>query len=78
MFAHKASQQVIDAIIDLAEQAAKEPWELKVQADSAGVKAKLKKLIGKDLEAAYKLTDKQPARPRSTTRAPRPATAWPT
>lgn len=59
MFAHKASQQVIDAIIDLAEQAAKEPWELKVQADSAGVKAKLKKLIGKDLEAAYKLTDKQ-------------------
>ena len=59
MFAHKASQQVIDAIIDLAEQAAKDPWELKVQADSAGVKAKLKKLIGKDLEAAYKLTDKQ-------------------
>ncbi|RTL20498.1 MAG: polyribonucleotide nucleotidyltransferase, partial [Sphingomonadaceae bacterium] len=59
MFAHKASQQVIDAIIDLAEQAAKEPWELKVQADSSAVKAKLKKLIGKDLEAAYKLTDKQ-------------------
>ncbi|WP_137899065.1 polyribonucleotide nucleotidyltransferase [Sphingomonas sp. 2SG] len=59
MFAHRASQQVIDAIIKLAEQAAKEPWELKVQDDSAGVKAKLKKLIGKDLEAAYKLTDKQ-------------------
>ncbi|GAA0667471.1 polyribonucleotide nucleotidyltransferase [Sphingomonas insulae] len=59
MFAHKASQQVIDAIIDLAEQAAKDPWELKVQADSSAVKAKLKKLIGKDLEAAYKLTDKQ-------------------
>ncbi|MCU6453594.1 polyribonucleotide nucleotidyltransferase [Sphingomonas sp. A2-49] len=59
MFAHKASQQVIDAIIKLAEQAAKEPWELKVQDDKAEVKAKLKKLIGKDLEAAYKLTDKQ-------------------
>jgi polyribonucleotide nucleotidyltransferase len=59
MFAHKASQDVINAIIDLAEQAAKEPWELKVQADKAEVKAKLKKLIGKDLEAAYKLTDKQ-------------------
>ncbi|MEH3104808.1 MAG: polyribonucleotide nucleotidyltransferase [Sphingomonas phyllosphaerae] len=59
MFAHKASQDVINAIIDLAEQAAKEPWELKVQADSAAVKTKLKKLIGKDLEAAYKLTDKQ-------------------
>ena len=59
MFAHRASQDVINAIIKLAEQAAKEPWELKVQDDSAGVKAKLKKLIGKDLEAAYKLTDKQ-------------------
>ncbi|KQU61677.1 polyribonucleotide nucleotidyltransferase [Sphingomonas sp. Leaf339] len=59
MFAHKASQDIINAIIKLAEQAAKEPWELKVQADKADVKAKLKKLIGKDLEAAYKLTDKQ-------------------
>ncbi|MEA1085389.1 MAG: polyribonucleotide nucleotidyltransferase [Sphingomonas sp.] len=59
MFAHRASQDVINAIIKLAEQAAKEPWELKTQDDSAGVKAKLKKLIGKDLEAAYKLTDKQ-------------------
>eukprot|EP01088_Endostelium_zonatum_P017785 TRINITY_DN5414_c0_g1_i1.p1 TRINITY_DN5414_c0_g1~~TRINITY_DN5414_c0_g1_i1.p1 ORF type:complete len:809 (+),score=-10.31 TRINITY_DN5414_c0_g1_i1:734-3160(+) len=59
MFAHKASQDVIKAIIRLAEQAAKEPWELKVQDDKAAVKATLKKLIGKDLEAAYKLTDKQ-------------------
>ncbi|USU11971.1 polyribonucleotide nucleotidyltransferase [Sphingomonadaceae bacterium OTU29THOMA1] len=59
MFAHKASQDVINAIIKLAEQAAKEPWELKVQDDKAAVKATLKKLIGKDLEAAYKLTDKQ-------------------
>ncbi|MDT8760816.1 polyribonucleotide nucleotidyltransferase [Sphingomonas psychrotolerans] len=59
MFAHRESQKVIEAIIKLAEQAAKEPWELKVQDDKADVKAKLKKLIGKDLEAAYKLTDKQ-------------------
>ncbi|USU08493.1 polyribonucleotide nucleotidyltransferase [Sphingomonadaceae bacterium OTU29MARTA1] len=59
MFAHKASQDVINAIIKLAEQAAKEPWELKIQDDKAAVKATLKKLIGKDLEAAYKLTDKQ-------------------
>ena len=29
MFGHKAYQEVIDAIIDLAEQAAREPWELK-------------------------------------------------
>nr|WP_294817474.1 polyribonucleotide nucleotidyltransferase [uncultured Sphingomonas sp.] len=59
MFAHRESQKVIQAIIKLAEQAAKEPWELKVQDDKVEVKAKLKKLIGKDLEAAYKLTDKQ-------------------
>ncbi len=59
MFAHRESQRVIQAIIKLAEQAAKEPWELKVQDDKVEVKAKLKKLIGKDLEAAYKLTDKQ-------------------
>ncbi|WP_375393011.1 polyribonucleotide nucleotidyltransferase, partial [uncultured Sphingomonas sp.] len=59
MFAHKASQQVIEAIIKLAEQAAKEPWELKPQADVAAHKAKLKELIGADMAAAYQLTDKQ-------------------
>ncbi|MFX6296392.1 hypothetical protein ABTF71_19440, partial [Acinetobacter baumannii] len=42
----------------LAEQAAKDPWELKVSDDAAGMKAELKKLIGKDIEAAYKLTNK--------------------
>ncbi|NJR78011.1 polyribonucleotide nucleotidyltransferase [Sphingomonas corticis] len=59
MFAHKASQDVIDAIIDLAEQAAKDPWELPKGPDQSAAKTKLKKLIGKDMEAAYKLTDKQ-------------------
>ncbi|HEX6603836.1 MAG TPA: polyribonucleotide nucleotidyltransferase, partial [Sphingomicrobium sp.] len=59
MFAHKSMQDVIAAIIKLAEQAAKEPWELSATADKAGIKAKLKELIGKDVEAAYKLTNKQ-------------------
>jgi len=59
MYAHKASQQIIEAIIDLAEQAAKDPWELKVGDDQKAVKAELKKLVGKDITAAYKLTDKQ-------------------
>ena len=59
MFAHKASQDVIGAIIKLAEQAAKEPWELKAGADLSAHRAKLKELIGADMEAAYKLTDKQ-------------------
>ena len=56
MFAHRASQQVIGAIIDLAEQAAKEPWELNVADDTAAVKGELKALIGADIAAAYKTT----------------------
>src|SRR6185312_9065106 len=59
MFAHKSMQPVIEAIIKLAEQAAKEPWELAQSADKASIKKKLKDLIGKDVEAAYKLTNKQ-------------------
>jgi polyribonucleotide nucleotidyltransferase len=59
MFAHRESQKVIEAIIKLAEQAAKEPWELSAAADKKAIKAKLKDLIGKDIEAAYKLTSKQ-------------------
>jgi polyribonucleotide nucleotidyltransferase len=59
MFAHRESQKVIDAIIDLAEQAAKDPWELAPVADKSQKMAKLKAAIGADMEAAYKLTDKQ-------------------
>ncbi|MEO6225161.1 MAG: polyribonucleotide nucleotidyltransferase [Sphingomicrobium sp.] len=59
MFGHEASKKVCNAIISLAEKAAKDPWELKASDDKAAVKKKLKDLIGKDVEAAYKLTDKQ-------------------
>lgn len=59
MFAHSAMQPVIEAIIRLAEQAAKEPWELAASADKAAIKNQLKGLIGADVEAAYKLTNKQ-------------------
>ena len=58
MFAHKASQDVIGAIIKLAEKAAKEPWELKQGDDKTAVKAELKKIVGKDIDAAYKIVDK--------------------
>ena len=58
MFAHRGIQTVINAIIDLAEQAAKEPWAMAPQADLSAAKDKLKKLIGKDIAAAYKVTDK--------------------
>ena len=59
MFAHKNMQPVIEAIIKLAEQAAKEPWELAASGDKAAIKKQLKDLIGSDIEAAYKLTNKQ-------------------
>ncbi len=59
MFAHREMQAVVDAIISLAEKAAKDPWELAEQADQSEVKATLKHLIGADLEAAYQITDKQ-------------------
>jgi polyribonucleotide nucleotidyltransferase len=58
LFAHNACKDVIKAIIKLAEQAAKEPWAMAEQADLSAAKDKLKKLIGKDIEAAYKKTDK--------------------
>ena len=57
-FAHKACREAINLIIDLAEQAAKDPWEMAAQADLSAAKDKLKKLIGKDIAAAYKVTDK--------------------
>jgi polyribonucleotide nucleotidyltransferase len=58
LFAHDESRKVIDAIIKLAEKAAKDPWELNLGDGNADLKKKLKDLIGKDIAAAYKLTDK--------------------
>lgn len=58
MFAHRECKKVIEAIIKLAEKAAKDPWDMAEQADLGGLKKKLKDLIGKDIAAAYKLTDK--------------------
>ena len=57
-FAHKACKDVIKQIVKLAEQAAKDPWPMAEQADLSAAKDKLKKLIGKDIAAAYKITDK--------------------
>ncbi|HMI18698.1 MAG TPA: polyribonucleotide nucleotidyltransferase [Sphingomonas sp.] len=58
VFAHTASKKVAKAIIDLAEKAAKDPWEMAPQADLTAAKKKLKDLVGKDIAAAYKVTDK--------------------
>ncbi|MFK4875017.1 polyribonucleotide nucleotidyltransferase [Novosphingobium sp. ZW T3_23] len=58
MFAHDECRKVVNLVIDLAEQAAKEPWEIDLSDNTADIKAKLKKAVGKDVTAAYKLTDK--------------------
>ncbi|MBX3560318.1 MAG: polyribonucleotide nucleotidyltransferase [Sphingomonas sp.] len=58
LFAHDEIKKVVGAIISLAEKAAKDPWEMAEQADLSAAKKKLKDLIGKDIAAAYKLTDK--------------------
>src|SRR3546814_12122545 len=58
LFAHEASKKVVNAIIDLAEKAAKDPWDVAKGDNLDDLKKKLKKLIGKDIAAAYKLTDK--------------------
>jgi polyribonucleotide nucleotidyltransferase len=59
MFGQEASKKVCKAIIGLAEQAAKEPWELSATTDKDAIKKQLKSLIGADIDAAYKLSDKQ-------------------
>jgi polyribonucleotide nucleotidyltransferase len=58
MVAHDECRKVIGAIIELAEKAAKDPWEVDLSDNTAVIKAKLKELVGADIAAAYKLTDK--------------------
>ncbi|MCA0904069.1 polyribonucleotide nucleotidyltransferase [Qipengyuania aquimaris] len=58
MFAHEESRKVIGAIIDLAEQAAKDPWEIDTSDDTSAIKEKLRGIVGDDIAAAYKLTNK--------------------
>ncbi|MBB3939646.1 polyribonucleotide nucleotidyltransferase [Novosphingobium fluoreni] len=58
MFAHDEIKKVVDLIIDLAEEAAKDPWDVDISDNTADIKKKLKSAVGKDVAAAYKLTDK--------------------
>ncbi len=57
MAGHEAMQPVIDAIIKLAEAAAKEPFEFQAEDLSDELK-EIQKLVGKDLSKAYGFTDK--------------------
>jgi polyribonucleotide nucleotidyltransferase len=58
MFGHRHFQPVIDAIIRLAEKAAKEPRELQA-ADSGTLEKQMLALIETDVRAAYAIADKQ-------------------
>lgn len=57
MFGHKGFQPVIDAIIKLAEAAAKEPREF-IPEDHSELEAKIIGLADDGLRAAYKISDK--------------------
>src|SRR6202034_2417822 len=57
MFGHRHLQPVIEAIIRLAEKAAKEPRELKLN-DNAALENEMRGLVEKELRAAYAIADK--------------------
>ena len=57
MFGHRHFQPVIDAIIRLAEKAAKEPRELTL-ADNAALEKEMLDLVEKELRTAYAIPDK--------------------
>jgi polyribonucleotide nucleotidyltransferase len=57
MFGHRQMQTVIDAIIRLAEKAAKEPRDIQLD-DTKEVFAQIKSLVGADLAAAFQIAEK--------------------
>jgi polyribonucleotide nucleotidyltransferase len=57
MFGHRHFQPVIEAIIRLAEKAAKEPRDL-TTADNAALESEMRGLIEQELRAAYSIPDK--------------------
>ncbi|QYU67771.1 hypothetical protein J4558_23260 [Leptolyngbya sp. 15MV] len=57
LFAHDEIKKVVNLIVDLAEKAAKDPWDV-AQADNSAMKAEIKGLIGADVAKAYGTTDK--------------------
>src|SRR6202161_2037530 len=58
-FGHTSFQPVINAIIELAEHAAKEPWPLpEPSAEAAALKTRLDALVRLGIADAYKIVDK--------------------
>jgi len=57
MFGHKEMQPVINAIIKLAEKAAKAPWDFQ-KPDNSEMEKKVRKAAEKDLQKAYQIPEK--------------------
>src|SRR3954466_9774504 len=59
-FGHKSFQPVIEAIIELAETCAREPWSLpEPPANKGEIEARLREAVGPQIEAAYRERGKQ-------------------
>jgi polyribonucleotide nucleotidyltransferase len=59
-FGHKSFQPVIEAIIELAETCAKEPWDIAAPpANKAAIEARLRDAVSPQIEAAYRERNKQ-------------------
>jgi polyribonucleotide nucleotidyltransferase len=58
MFAQKEFQPVIQAIIELAEACAKEPWDIPEPEDHSALEAKINDLVGDALVEAFKEPEK--------------------
>lgn len=58
-YGHEQMQAVMDCIITLAEDCAKEPWPIDDSEGDTALIAKVKAACEKDFRAAYALTDKQ-------------------
>jgi polyribonucleotide nucleotidyltransferase len=61
MHGHRGFQPVIDAIIELAEKAAKAPWDFAAK-DIKPIKAQIEAQAGRDLLAAYSIVKKEARR----------------
>jgi polyribonucleotide nucleotidyltransferase len=60
MFGHREFQPVVEAIVDLAETCAREPWSLAPPAPEQDlIEARLREAVGPLIEAAYRETGKQ-------------------
>ena len=64
MYGHAHFQPVLEAIIKLAERAAKEPWEIKAKDDGAELASRVRGLAEAGLREAYAIAGKQERRDR--------------